>query len=106
MPFPKGKSGNPTGRPHTRRSLADLLRTTGATKTQGPDGKLAAPTTRKRAMCLALWDAAISGNVAAARVILAYLVGEPLPIARDQATLEQFVKTYIAVDPDDWPEHE
>ena len=102
MPFPKGKSGNPTGRPHTRRSLADLLRTTGSTRTDGPAGRL----TRKRAMCLALWDAAISGNVAAARVILAYLVGEPLPIARDQATLEQFVKTYIAVDPDDWPSDE
>ncbi len=97
MPFKPGTSGNPRGRPRKGRTLVDLLRSTGNQK--NADG-----ITRKRAFALALWAEAADGNVLAMRLILEYLVGKALPIAQSQAELDKFVKRYVSVDPDDWPD--
>ena len=43
-------------------------------------------------------------NPVAVRFIFEYLLGKPLPIAADQAGLEQFLKTYVTVSPEDWPD--
>ena len=71
MPWKKGESGNPNGRPRKNRALSDLLRTVGGKK---PDGK---DQPNKRLLAETLWTMAVGGDVAAARLIYEYVDGKP-----------------------------
>jgi len=99
MPWTKGQSGNPTGRPRSGHSLAELLRAAGHMPVSDGDA-----CTREAALVDRLWAMALEGDLPAMRLLLEYIIGKPLPIAQDQGELERFVKQYVTVSPDDWPD--
>jgi len=69
MAFQPGQSGNPAGRKPKGRAVSDILEEIGREK-HGPYTKL-------RALLSNLFDAAIEGDRAAAKVILPYIQPEP-----------------------------
>ena len=75
-PFPKGKSGNPRGRPRDGSSYAEILRGMGALKdVRSSKGELIE---RKRALCERIWSLAIrDGNLAAMNMIMSKEPTEP-----------------------------
>lgn len=75
MPFKKGESGNPNGRPQKTRALTAILEAAGKKTVDIGDGKHVA---RKRLMAELLWKAVLEGKV-------------ELPN-----------KTVLVVEPDDW----
>jgi hypothetical protein len=77
MPWVAGKSGNPRGRPCKKQSVSELMAEIG--EAQRTD----APVCRLEELVTKLFDLAIAGDVAAARLVLAYLEG--LPVTRVQA---------------------
>ena len=75
MPWTKGQSGNPSGRPRKGRSLAGLLRSAGGRRVSPED-----PCTRLRALVETLWGMAIHDrNPVAIGLIFEYLLGRPCP---------------------------
>ena len=98
MPWTKGHSGNPRGRPPSGHALADLLRAAGTAPFSEDD-----PRPRQAAFAEKLWAMALAGDLPAMRLLLEYILGKPLPIAQDQAELDHFVKRYVTISPDDWP---
>lgn len=59
MPWQKGQSGNPNGRPGKDRALTEILERAGARMLERPDGRVA----RKRFMAEQIWGAITSGSV-------------------------------------------
>ena len=98
MPWTKGQSGNPKGRPPTARAIAEHIRAAGAAPVSETD-----PRPRLDALTDHLWNMALAGDRFAIRLLMEYIIGKPLPIAQDQAELDSFVKHYTTVSPDDWP---
>lgn len=72
MPFPKGKSGNPKGRPPKARALATLLEKTAKAKPELLGGK-----THKEVFAEKVWQALTTG-------VIEYPPGLVLPGAFDQ----------------------
>jgi hypothetical protein len=77
MPWVAGKSGNPRGRPHKEQSVAGLMAEMADAK------RTDAVVCRLEELVEKLFELAIEGDVAAARLVLAYLEG--LPVTRVQA---------------------
>ncbi len=98
MPWTKGRSGNPKGRPAAVYPLADMLRAAGNAPVSEKDLR-----PRHEALVEKLWALALAGDLNAIRILLQYTIGKPIPIARDQAELDRFIKQYAIVSPDDWP---
>jgi hypothetical protein len=71
MPFVKGQSGNPNGRPKKGRSLTDEIEK--VLRCKGPDGR-----PNKALFAERVVQMAIEGNVAAANLVLSYIDGKPL----------------------------
>jgi hypothetical protein len=69
MKFQPGQVANPNGRPPKGRAISDILGEIGQAK-HGPVTKL-------RALLSNLFDAAIEGDRAAAKIILPYIQPEP-----------------------------
>ena len=59
MPFKKGQSGNPSGRPPKSRALTDLLEAAGNATIEGADGKRKA---RKRIVASLAWELLTTGK--------------------------------------------
>ena len=68
--FAKGNCANPAGRPRKKRALSALLRSIGAHKTD--DG-----IPKRRALAEKVWELALDGDLAAARLIYEYCDGKP-----------------------------
>ena len=71
MPFTKGTSGNPNGRPRKGQSLADLIRKFGDQR-DPKTGKR-----RKDLLALMLWDKSLEGDLRAAEYVADRLLGRP-----------------------------
>jgi hypothetical protein len=77
MPWVAGQSGNPSGRPPKGKTVSELMAE--IAEAQRAD----APVSRLEELVEKLFDLAIAGDVAAAKLILAYLEG--MPVTRVQA---------------------
>lgn len=75
MPFKKGKSGNPKGRPKKGKALTDILIDVGAGKIKYIGGT---KVERKEALAMVLWDKALNGDVNAAKYIYDRIDGKPI----------------------------
>ena len=71
MPWVKGQSGNPKGRPKKKRALSTMLLTLGSGKADGSD------ITRRRQLAETVWKMALGGDLAAAKLIYEYCDGKP-----------------------------
>ena len=91
MPFTKGVSGNPNGRPRKGQSLADLIRKYGDQR----DPKTG--TRRKDLLALMLWDKSLEGDLRAAEYVADRLLGRPAQELR--LTNEQPALVFQIIDP-------
>lgn len=88
MPFTKGRSGNPHGRPKAGQSFADALRMSLAGR--GPNG-----VKKLRMIADALVDKAIGGDIAAIREIGDRLDGKSRPRESDKANQSGISVVYV-----------
>ena len=95
MPWTRGQSGNPNGRPVTARAIAQHIRAAGAAPVSPDD-----PRPRLDALTDHLWNMALAGDRFAIRPLMEYIIGKTLPIAQDQAEIDSFVKHYTTITPD------
>ncbi len=79
MPWARGQSGNPRGRPRKGQTVTELIEQVGRAKRTG------AAMARLEELVRKLYDLAIGGDVAAAKLLLAYIEGTP--VERVQATV-------------------
>jgi hypothetical protein len=80
--FKPGESGNREGRPRKGRSWADLLRIEGNRRIEGEDGEKGK--TKKRKLAEVVYECALAGDIAAAKVIFEYIDGKPAQIVQHE----------------------
>ena len=113
MPFQKGQSGNPNGRPPKSRALTDILEAAG-NKAIDYDGKRVA---RKRVLASLLWEASTTGQTtlpdgtvlelgasdwfAVVKMLYSQIDGPPIK-QLDVTSNGQRITGYAKVSPDDW----
>jgi hypothetical protein len=93
MPFTKGQSGNPNGRPKKGRTLTEEIER--VLRGKGPGGRPNKALFAERVVQLA-----IEGNVAAANLVLSYIDGKPLQAIDLTTEGSVRVKVIKGVDPD------
>lgn len=74
MPFVKGQSGNPNGRPKEENSITSMLRRYGSQKVVERKGETL---TREQAIALDMWTEALDGNQRVREYIIDRLEGRP-----------------------------
>lgn len=90
MPFVKGQSGNPNGRPSARRQeLSDLL---DSVFTQAD----------RQAVIKAIVIDAKQGDNEARKLLLAYTFGKPVERKEISGPDGEPLKAYVSVNPNDW----
>lgn len=123
MPFKKGQSGNPKGRPTKSRALTEILRKAGSRTEQVGDKRVA----RNRLVAEMLWELVATGRIAfpgdvkegeeagppeliiadigdwlaAVKWLYGHLDGPP-KTELDVTSGGQPVKGYVMISPDDW----
>ena len=75
MPFIKGQSGNPNGRPKKNQTLADILEKIGAATVEGD-------ISRKERLMTIVYQMAESGDLAAIKFIADRTDGKPIETLR------------------------
>jgi|SRR5215472_2795907 len=98
--FPKGKSGNPSGRPSTKL-LTDALKARLSMRLPAPTAKrlkLRTTATYSDAVAMALIDEAIRGNVQAAREVMDRVQGKVPQAVQLDAQFEGITPIQIASD--------
>lgn len=96
MPYQKGQSGNPGGRPSEARQLLDALL-----------DECFAPAKRKKVIRQLVEDALSDSyevRAAARQLLLAYTFGKPIERQEISGPNGASIKTYQTVSPDDWDE--
>jgi hypothetical protein len=93
MPFVKGQSGNPNGRPKKGRTLTEEIEK--VLRGKGPDGRPNKALFAERVVQLA-----IEGNVAASNLVLSYIDGKPLQAIDLTSQGDVRLKVIKGVDPD------
>jgi len=78
MPFQKGKSGNPNGRPKKGHAVSEIVAEIAAEKRDG--------STRLKKLLLTLWANAENGCLQSTKILLPYI--EPEPRAEQKITGE------------------
>lgn len=87
MPFTKGQSGNPAGRPPKDRALADMLAAAGKRRVDGPDG---VRVDRRKLAVENMWDLLAFGQT--------WFLGAPEPFriaGREYVELAKFVFSHV-----------
>lgn len=74
MPWTKGESGNPKGRPRKKKSLTEILERYAKKRDVEFNGKLIS---RKEAIARKLWNIALGGDIQAIRYIYDRIDGRP-----------------------------
>lgn len=77
MPFVKGQSGNPKGRPKEDNSITSMLRKYGGEKVVHREGQ---ELTREQAIALDMWSEALDGNQRVREYIVDRLEGKPTQV--------------------------
>jgi hypothetical protein len=115
MPFKKGASGNPNGRPPRNRALTQILEAAGNTKIEY-GGK---QSERKKVLAALLWEIATSGKAdlpgggkldvapqdwfGVVKFLYSHIDGAP-KAELDVTTDGKPLKGYYVISPDDWDE--
>ncbi|GHV89074.1 hypothetical protein AGMMS50267_14340 [Spirochaetia bacterium] len=91
MPFSKGQSGNPGGRPRSRKTVADALEKYAAGKTNG--------VANRDVLAKTLWDlATVDKDITAIRYIYDRLIGKPTETVKSDISGNMTVDTTTAVE--------
>lgn len=87
MPFTKGQSGNPNGRPPKDRALAEMLASAGKRRVDGPDGERV---DRRKIAVENMWDLLAFGQTFFPGAVVPFTIA-----GREYVELAKFVFTHV-----------
>ena len=83
MPWVKGQSGNPHGRPKKGKTITEIIEKYGRKRIETDKGRML----RLDALALKMWDLALEGDIAAQKYICDRLEGRPKQSVETNAPL-------------------